>query len=308
MALSLRAVKRNFGVFILGPIDLEVGRGERVAVVGPSGSGKSTLLRIVAGLVVPDEGRVYIDGRDVTTLEPWRRGVGLVFQSPALFPSLTVLENVAEPLISRGAPRQGAVRRAREVLEVLGLGHLAGRYPAQLSRGQQQRVSLARALVLEPPVLLLDEPLTALDTPLRGEVLPYIYEASRGRTVLYVTHDFEEATFVASRVVVIMDGRVAAQGDAVELFENPPTPKVAQFLGYTNRLRADCGFFYFRPWDAAPGTTYVGRVVAVWYKAGRYEVLAEVEGQHVRIVTPKPPRSGLFSFDVVKGKCFPQME
>jgi len=308
MAVSIRAVKRNFGDFILGPIDLEVGRGERVAIVGPSGSGKSTLLRIVAGLVKPDEGRVYIDGRDVTMIEPWRRGIGFVFQSPALFPSLTVLENVAEPLISRGVSRQEAVRKAREVLEVLGLGHLAGRYPAQLSRGQQQRVSLARALVLEPPVLLLDEPLTALDAPLRGEVLPYIYEASKGRTVLYVTHDFEEATFIASRVVLLMDGQVAAQGDAVELFENPPAPKVAQFLGYVNWLKANCGLLYFRPWDVAPGSTYVGRVVAVWYKAGRYEVLAEVEGQHVRIVMPKPPQSDVFSFDVVKGKCFPQME
>ena len=308
MALSLKAVKKTFGGFTLGPIDLEVKKGERVAVVGPFGSGKSTLLRVVAGFIKPDEGRVYIDGRDVTDVEPWRRGVGLLFQSPALFPSFTVLENVAEPLISRGVSKREAVEKARRLLEALGLSHLAGRYPAQLSRGQQQRVSLARALALEPPVLLLDEPLTALDPHLRGEVLPYIYDASKGRTVLYVTHDFEEATFIASRVVVLMEGRVAAQGDAVEFFENPPTPEVAQFLGYTNRLRADCGFFYFRPWDAAPGSTYVGRVVAVWYKAGRYEVLAEVEEQHVRIVTPKPPRSGSFSFDVVKGKCFPQME
>jgi len=305
MALSLKAVKKTFGGFTLGPIDLEVGKGERVAVVGPSGSGKSTLLRVVAGFIKPDEGRVYIDGRDVTDVEPWRRGVGLLFQSPALFPSFTVLENVAEPLISRGVSKREAVEKARRLLEALGLSHLAGRYPAQLSRGQQQRVSLARALALEPPVLLLDEPLTALDPHLRGEVLPYIYDASKGRTVLYVTHDFEEATFIASRVVVLMEGRVAAQGDAVELFENPPTPEVAEFLGYVNKIKTECGHLYFRPWDAAPGSTYVGCVVAVWYKAGRYEVLVEVGGQHVRLVAAKPPQSGIMSFDVAKGKCFP---
>jgi carbohydrate ABC transporter ATP-binding protein, CUT1 family (TC 3.A.1.1.-) len=279
-----------------------------VAVVGPSGSGKSTLLRVIAGFVKPDAGRVYIDGHDVTDVEPWRRGVGLVFQSPALFPSLTVLENVAEPLISRGVSRREAMQKAREVLEALGLGRLAERYPAQLSRGQQQRVSLARALVLEPPVLLLDEPLTALDMPLRGEVLPYIYEASKGRTVIYVTHDFEEATFIASRLVVLMEGRVAAQGDVVELFENPPTAKVAEFLGYVNQLKADCGILYFRPWDVTRGSTYTGRVVATWYKAGKYEVLAEVEGRHVRLVMTEAPRSGVISFDVVKGKCFSQIE
>ncbi|MGC8993945.1 MAG: ABC transporter ATP-binding protein [Pyrobaculum sp.] len=305
MSIELRGILKNFGEFVLGPVDLAVDRGERVAVVGPSGSGKSTLLRIIAGLSRPDKGRVYIDGVDVTDVEPWRRGVGVVFQSPALFPSMTVLENVAEPLLSRGVGRGEAFSRAREVLERLGLSKLAHRYPAQLSRGQQQRVSIARALAAEPRVLLFDEPLTALDIPLRGEVLPYIYEASRGRTVLYVTHDFEEATYIAERVVVLMEGRVAADGGAVELFENPPNPRVAEFLGYSNKLPSGCGVLYFRPWDVKPGATYRGVVLAVWYRAGRHEVLVDVGGSRVRLIWPEKPPLDVVEFDVVKSRCFP---
>lgn len=304
MSIELRGVWKKQGSFILGPVDLAIGKGERVAVVGPSGSGKSTLLRIVAGLVTPDRGRVYIDGRDATNEEPWRRGVAVVFQSPALFPSLTVLENVVEPLLSKGVVKSEAVQRAREVLQRLGILHLSDRYPAQLSRGQQQRVSLARALVLDPPVLLFDEPLTALDPPLRGEVLPYIYEASRGRTVVYVTHDFEEATFIADRLVVLMEGKVAAEGRAAEVFENPPTPQVAQFLGYVNKLGADCGSLYFRPWDVKPGSSYRGKILAVWYKAGKYEVLAEVGDSHVRLLWHEMPKGGVIEFDVSRGRCF----
>ncbi|ABL89107.1 carbohydrate ABC transporter ATP-binding protein, CUT1 family [Pyrobaculum islandicum DSM 4184] len=304
MSIALKDVKKNFRDFRLGPINLDIENGGRVAIIGPSGSGKSTLLRIVAGFIKPDRGRVYINGVDVTDTEPWRRGVGVVFQSPALFPSLTVLENVAEPLLSRGVAKREAFKIAKEVLERLELGHLAGRYPAQLSRGQQQRVALARALAADPPILVLDEPLTALDPPLRGEILPYIYEASRGRTVLYVTHDFEEATYIAKRVVVLMDGRIVADGDAVELFENPPAPKVAEFLGYVNKIRADCGYLYFRPWDITPGGKYSGRILASWYRAGLYEVLAEVGGQPVRLILPQPPASGVVTFDIVRGRCF----
>ncbi|MEM0276097.1 ABC transporter ATP-binding protein [Pyrobaculum sp.] len=304
MSIELRGVWKKQGSFILGPVDLAIRKGERIAVVGPSGSGKSTLLRIVAGLMTPDRGRVYIDGRDVTYEEPWKRGVAVVFQSPALFPSLTVLENVVEPLLSKGVAKSEAVQRAREVLQRLGILHLSARYPAQLSRGQQQRVSLARALILDPPVLLFDEPLTALDPPLRGEVLPYIYEASRGRTVVYVTHDFEEATFIADRLVVLMEGKVAAEGRAAEVFENPPTPQVAQFLGYVNRLGATCGSLYFRPWDVKPGSSYRGKILAVWYKAGKYEVLAEVGDSHVRLLWHEMPKSGFIEFDVTRGMCF----
>ncbi|AAL62717.1 thiamine transport ATP-binding protein [Pyrobaculum aerophilum str. IM2] len=304
MSLELRGIVKSFGDFSLGPINLKIESGERVAVVGPSGSGKSTLLRIIAGLTPPNGGAVFINGTDATKTEPWRRGVGVVFQTPALFPSLTVLENVAEPLLSRGVSKGEAYGRARDVLVRLGLGDLVHRYPAQLSRGQQQRVSLARALVLEPQILLFDEPLTALDPPLRGEVLPYIYEASRGRTVLYVTHDFEEATFIARRVVVIMNGRVVADGDSVEIFENPPSSAVAEFLGYSNKLPADCGHLYFRPWDVRPGSGYRGRVIAVWYKAGKYEVLARVSDSYIRLHWPHKPPTDIIEFDIARGKCF----
>lgn len=303
--LKLEDVEKRLGKFTLGPINLEVGAGERVALVGPSGSGKSTLLRVVAGLTRPDRGRVYIEGRDAGGLEPWQRNVGVVFQTPALFSSLTVLENVAEPLLARGWPRREARRRAKEVLDRLGLGGLADRHPPELSRGQQQRVALARAIALEPPILLLDEPLTALDPHLRSEILPYIYEASRGRTVLYVTHDFEEAAYFANRVVVLIDGRVAAAGGAVELFENPPNPAVAEFLGYVNKLRSSCGTLYFRPWDAAPGRTYAAKILSVVYKLGRYEVVGVAEGgTPVKLILPQRPTGEVVYFDVTHGVCF----
>jgi len=306
MAISLRGVEKRLGDFFLGPIDLEVEKGGRVAVIGPSGSGKSTLLRIVAGLLKPDKGRVYIGGEDVTDKPPWARGVGVVFQSPALFPSLTVLENVAEPLLSRGVRRDEAFEKARRVLEKMGLGGFEERYPSELSRGQQQRVALARALVVEPEVLLLDEPLTALDAPLKNELLPYIYEVARGRTVLYVTHDFEEATYISERVVVIMGGKVAAEGKAAELFENPPSPHVAKLLGYSNVLKAPCGYLYFRPWDVEGEGPLEGKVVGVWYRAGRYEVVAVVGEAAVRLILAKPPASSTIRFKVSKGVCFPQ--
>lgn len=123
--------------------------------------------------------------------------------------------------------------------------------------------------------------------------------------MIYVTHDFEEATFIADRLVVLMDGRVAADGRPADLFENPPSPRVAHFLGYSNRLKTECGHLYFRPWDVAPGGRYRGRVVAVWYRAGRHEVLAEVDGQHVRLLLPQPPAGGYVEFDVARGRCFP---
>ncbi|MEM4438732.1 MAG: ABC transporter ATP-binding protein [Pyrobaculum sp.] len=303
--LKLQNIEKFLGSFRLGPINLEIPKGQRLAVVGPSGSGKSTLLRIVAGLLKPDRGRIYIDNRDSTELEPWKRGVGVVFQTPALFPSLTVLENVAEPLLSHGWSRRDATRRALEVLERVGLRELARRYPPELSRGQQQRVSLARALALEPSVLLLDEPTTALDPHLRSEILPYIYEASRGRSMIYVTHDFEEAAYIADRVLVLINGKTAAEGGVVELFENPPSPEVAEFLGYVNKIRTRCGFLYFRPWDVAPGGPFAAKVLAVVYKLGRYEIIGVHEGgQSIRLMMQQRPVGDVVYFDVVHGKCF----
>ncbi|MEZ0318943.1 MAG: ABC transporter ATP-binding protein [Pyrobaculum sp.] len=299
----LQGVEKRLGSFRLGPIDLKIGRGERVAVVGPSGSGKSTLLRIVAGLLTPDRGKVLIDGTDVTNEKPWERGVGVVFQSPALFPSLTVFENVVEPLLARGLGRGEAEARAKEVLARLGLGGLEERYPAELSRGQQQRAALARALAVAPSVLLLDEPLTALDAPLRGEVLPYIYEAAKGRTVVYVTHDFEEAAYIAGKVVVIVGGKVAAVGGVAEVFEDPPTVEVAKFLGYYNSVEAECGELFFRPWDVELGGPLEGEVVAYWYAGGRYEAVVKHGGRTLRLRLPSPPGPRV-KFRVVKGKCF----
>lgn len=304
MSLRLQAVEKKLGTFSLGPIDLELEAGERLAIIGPSGSGKSTLLRIIAGLMAPDGGRIYINGVDVTKAGPRERGVAMVFQSPALFPTYTVLENVAEPLRARGVDRKTAREAAMEALRRVGLSHLADRFPGQLSRGQQQRVSLARALVLNPKILLFDEPLASVDPPLRGELLPYIHEAARGKTVLYVTHDFEEATFLADKILVLIDGRPAAFGRAVEIFEKPPSPKVAQFLGYVNAVKAPCGVYYFRPWDVSAGSSYRGRVLAKWYRAGWYEVIVDVGGTAVRLYLPDEPKSGEIAFDVKRGVCY----
>ena len=222
-------------------VDLEVARGETVALLGPSGSGKSTVLKAVAGFLRPSPGRVLLDGRDVTDLPPAQRGIGVVVQSYALFPHMRVADNVAFGLRARRQPRAEIRRRVAEVLDQVGMGDYTRRLPRELSGGQQQRVAIARALAIQPPLLLLDEPLSALDARLRENMLvelQQLREALPDVAMLYVTHDQTEALALADRVGVMRDARLVDLGPARDLWDSPPTAFTANFLGGATLLPA----------------------------------------------------------------------
>jgi ABC-type sugar transport system ATPase subunit len=225
--------KRYADHLALDGLDLEVRAGELLVLVGPSGSGKSTALRVLAGLTELDRGRVLVGGRDVTALRPDRRGVAMVFQDYALYPHLTVAENIGFGLRVRRVGRDETRARAAEVAEVLGIGALLDRYPDQLSGGQQQRVALARCMVREPEVQLLDEPLSNLDAQLRLGTREEIVAVQRrlGTTTIYVTHDQGEAMTVGDRVAVLADGRLQQVGSPQEIYDEPANRFVAGFLG-----------------------------------------------------------------------------
>jgi ABC-type Fe3+/spermidine/putrescine transport system ATPase subunit len=238
--VELRGIGKRFGsTEVLRDIELRVTRGELVCLLGPSGCGKTTLLRILAGLVPPDRGRVFIRGKDVTGTPPYDRRIGLVFQSYALFPHMTVRDNVAFGLDARGVPAPEAAERMARALALLRLTGLERRYPRQLSGGQQQRVALARALVLEPDVLLLDEPLSNLDARLRQEVRDEIraLQQALGITTVFVTHDQEEALTLSDRIVVLQAGAIVQSGAPLALYRAPRDLFVANFLGDANALR-----------------------------------------------------------------------
>ncbi len=224
----------------LDRLDLDVARGELLTLLGPSGSGKTTTLMLLAGFETPDSGRILLEGRDIARLPAHRRGIGVVFQSYALFPHMTVAENVAFPLEARGIPKPERARRVARALETVRLPDLAERRPAQLSGGQQQRVALARALVFEPPVVLLDEPLGALDKALREEMQHEIRALHRrlGLTMLYVTHDQSEALTLSDRIAVLSGGRLRQVATPRALYEQPADAFVAGFVGENNRLPA----------------------------------------------------------------------
>jgi putative spermidine/putrescine transport system ATP-binding protein len=223
---------------ILDGINLTARSGELVSLLGPSGCGKSTALRIIAGLIRPSDGRVLVGGRDVTELPPHLRNMGLVFQSYALFPHLTVARNVAFGLEMRGAERRDIERGVGEALSLVRLDGLGERMPRQLSGGQQQRVALARALAIRPDLLLLDEPLSNLDAKLRDEMRTEIRELQlrSGITTIFVTHDQGEALTMSDRVAVMQSGRILQCGPSEEIFERPASPEVAAFIGRVNRL------------------------------------------------------------------------
>jgi len=217
-------------------VDLQVRHGEFYSLLGPSGCGKTTTLRLIAGFEQPDQGRVLIGGRDVASLPPYRRDVNTVFQHYALFPHMTVEENVAFGLEEKKVAADELKRRTREALEMVQLGALGERKPRQLSGGQQQRVALARALVNRPTVLLLDEPLGALDLKLRKEmqVELKVLQQQVGITFVYVTHDQEEALTMSDRIAVMADGRIQQEGSPREIYEHPGTRFVAEFIGMSN--------------------------------------------------------------------------
>jgi iron(III) transport system ATP-binding protein len=238
--LQVTGVTKTFGRFAaLQDISFEARRGELLCILGPSGCGKTTLLRVVAGLETQDSGRVAIEGRDVSSLPASRRNVGIVFQSYALFPNLTAVQNIGYGLRSLGNGKSSIGRRVEELLQLVGLQGMGHRYPAQLSGGQQQRVALARAMALSPNLLLLDEPLSALDAQVRILLRSEVRQLQRrlGVTTLMVTHDQEEALTMADRIVVMDHGKIAQEGSPFEIYNKPATSFVASFIGSMNFIQ-----------------------------------------------------------------------
>ncbi|MGO4667914.1 ABC transporter ATP-binding protein [Bosea sp. 2RAB26] len=239
--LSIRSLTKRYGDFVaVDNLDLEVPKGELVAFLGPSGCGKTTSLRMIAGLVPATSGRIVVGGSDLTEVATHRRDMGLVFQSYALFPHMSVARNVAFGLEMRKVDKGEIAKRVKEAIALV---HLTGKEehrPAQLSGGQQQRVALARALVIRPSILLLDEPLSNLDAKLRDEMRNEIRDIQKrlGITAIFVTHDQVEALTMCDKVVVMNQGRLEQLGTPVELYETPKTAFVASFVGRSNRLTA----------------------------------------------------------------------
>jgi putative spermidine/putrescine transport system ATP-binding protein len=251
--LEISDLEKYYGpTHVVRTFNLDVALGEFVSFLGPSGCGKTTTLRMVAGFETPTSGTIRIDGRDVVNLRPNQRNIGMVFQAYALFPNLTVAQNVAFGLKVAGTPRAASDQRVAEMLKLIGLPDLGARYPFQLSGGQQQRVALARALAVRPKVLLLDEPLSALDAKIRVSLREEIRAIQRelGITTIYVTHDQEEALSMSDRIVVMHAGVAEQIGDPFEIYNRPATAFVASFVGTLNVLDA-------RVADAATGAVTI---------------------------------------------------
>ncbi|KXG81393.1 ABC transporter ATP-binding protein [Pseudomonas mosselii] len=240
--VSVQKLQKSYaGSPVFENIDCQIERGEFVTLLGPSGCGKSTLLRCIAGLTPVDSGRILLDGQDIVPLSPQKRGIGMVFQSYALFPNMTVEQNVAFGLRMQKVKADESQARVREVLDLVELGSFAGRYPHQLSGGQCQRVALARSLVTRPRLLLLDEPLSALDARIRKHLREQIRAIQRelGLTTIFVTHDQEEALTMSDRIVLMNQGRIVQSGDAETLYTAPVDLFAAGFIGNYNLLDAD---------------------------------------------------------------------
>jgi putative spermidine/putrescine transport system ATP-binding protein len=240
--VSVQNLQKSYaGNPVFEHIDCQIQRGEFVTLLGPSGCGKSTLLRCIAGLTPVDSGQILLDGQDIVPLSPQKRGIGMVFQSYALFPNMTVEQNVAFGLRMQKVKAAESQARVREALELVELASFAGRYPHQLSGGQCQRVALARSLVTRPRLLLLDEPLSALDARIRKHLREQIRTIQRelGLTTIFVTHDQEEALTLSDRIVLMNQGRIVQSGDAETLYTAPVDLFAAGFIGNYNLLDAD---------------------------------------------------------------------
>jgi putative spermidine/putrescine transport system ATP-binding protein len=285
-AVRLTGIRRSYGdVVAVAGIDLDIAAGEFFTLLGPSGSGKTTTLRVIAGFERPDAGHIELQGIDVTRVAPSQRAVNTVFQDYALFPHMTVVENVEYGLRVKGAKRKDRRARADAMLEKVRLPGLGDRKPAQLSGGQRQRVALARAIVNEPPVLLLDEPLGALDLKLRQEMQIFLKALQRdlGITFVYVTHDQEEALTMSDRLAVFNDGQIEQLGSPAEVYEHPQTEFVAGFVGVSNILERHERRITIRPEkirmsDEATGEGEAGTVREVVYVGMVTRFIVDLDG------------------------------
>jgi sulfate transport system ATP-binding protein len=278
MAIEARNITKRFGDYVaLDDVSVSVPDGSLTALLGPSGSGKSTLLRVIAGLEVPDSGAVLIGREDVTSTPARKRGVGFVFQHYAAFKHMTVADNVAFGLTVRKRPKDERKAKVKELLELVGLGHLGDRYPSQLSGGQRQRMALARALAVEPQVLLLDEPFGALDARVREELRRWLRRLHDDVhvTTIFVTHDQEEAMEISEQIVVVNEGRIEQSASPGEIYDNPATQFVMGFVGPVTRV----GGTLVRPHDVQvltePGeATQQAVVTRLWWLG--FEVRVEL--------------------------------
>jgi iron(III) transport system ATP-binding protein len=291
-------VKRYGRTTAVAGVSFTVASGTLTTLLGPSGCGKTTVLRMIAGLEAASEGQVLIDGEDVTALSATERDVSMVFQSYALFPHMSVLENVCYGLRRSGVDKATAATRALEALQQVGLDGFAQRQPSELSGGQQQRVAVARALVLRPSVMLFDEPLSNLDARLRRQMREEIRELQQrlGLTVVYVTHDQQEALAVSDRIIVMNRGRIEQDGAPRDLYERPTTAFVANFMGESNRLRGTV-----RRLDVARVAVKLGaaEIVVPGTTAGEGEADIAVRPETVT-VDPAPGAAGALPGRVVK--------
>jgi sulfate/thiosulfate transport system ATP-binding protein len=304
--ISVTGVTKRFGDYVaLDDVSIEVPDGSLTALLGPSGSGKSTLLRIIGGLESPDVGRVVIHGEDQTAVPPQRRGIGFVFQHYAAFKHMTVRDNVAFGLSVRKRPKAEVAAKVDELLEIVGLAGYQKRYPSQLSGGQRQRMALARALAVEPKVLLLDEPFGALDAKVRADLREWLRKLHEEVhvTTLLVTHDQEEAMSIADQIVVMDNSRIEQVGTPLELYDRPSTSFVMRFLGPVTRL----GEALVRPHDIAlshdarPGSfeAQVARVVHLGFEVRAELVLGDGEEIAVQLTRNEADELELGVGDIV---------
>jgi putative spermidine/putrescine transport system ATP-binding protein len=294
--ISFRQVtKRYHALNVVDHLDLDIARGEFVSLLGPSGSGKTTLLMMLAGFEQPTSGSILVDGRRIDELPPYKRNMGVVFQNYALFPHMTVADNIGFPLKMRGVSKAAISERVMRVLDMVKLKTMAERKPTQLSGGQQQRVALARALVFEPQVILMDEPLGALDKKLREQMQLDIRDLHRrlGLTIVFVTHDQGEALTMSDRIAVFNHGRIEQIGTPRDIYDLPKTPFVAEFIGETNLLPCTVAE---RSQDALRLTTVSGLTLSAKAGGGRIDdisVQISIRPEAIRINDSSMAANGL---------------
>ena len=303
--LKLISILKKYGkVKAIDNLNLEVQDGELVTLLGPSGCGKTTTLRTISGFLAPDSGDIYINDRRITDIPPERRGIGLVFQNYALWPHMTIFQNLAFGLQMRKIPKDEIKKRVKQQLETVRLEEYENRYPRELSGGQQQRVALARALVLEPDILLLDEPLSNLDALLREKMRFEIARIHResGVTTVYVTHDQTEAMVISDRIIILNKGRIMQQGKPEDIYENPSNKFVAGFMGNTSFINGTVADFNgkYTLVKTGDGLTIYGTGRKM--KKGENVVIA-VRPENVQFVLPSDIReemksNNLFSVEI----------